>query len=266
MQGSLSQISLNDILLLATEGKKSGVLKLSRGKEAVEVYLSNGEFIHATCPIGDGEKALLYPVTWNEGTFSLGPNGSPPGQTITKPSAEILAEVRAMSQEWERILQIVPGPRTVFRLADLAEERNGPITISPVGWRILCKLDGTRDVQAVAELLRVPYAYAAKAIYNLHQSGLVEVSATPRGPRDITPPGFFELVTRSLAHTVGPMAALIVREQIAALGESQDNFPNKRLPELINLLAQEIEDERAKTRFQQDMGREISTLKRIKSD
>jgi hypothetical protein len=62
------------------------------------------------------------------------------------------------------------------------------------------------------------------------------------------------------------MAALIIRDQIAALGEFQDNFPNKRLPELINLLAQEIEDERAKTRFQQDMGREISTLKRIKPD
>jgi hypothetical protein len=37
MQGNLSQISLNDILMLATGGKKSGVLKLSRGKETVEV-------------------------------------------------------------------------------------------------------------------------------------------------------------------------------------------------------------------------------------
>jgi hypothetical protein len=32
MQGNLAQISLNDILLLATGGKKSGVLKLCRGK------------------------------------------------------------------------------------------------------------------------------------------------------------------------------------------------------------------------------------------
>ena len=67
MQGNLAQISLNDILLLATGGKKSGVLKLSRGKETVEVYISDGNIIHATCPIGEGEKALLYPVTWGEG-------------------------------------------------------------------------------------------------------------------------------------------------------------------------------------------------------
>ena len=42
MQGNLAQISLNDILLLATGGKKSGVLKLSRGKETVEVYIADG--------------------------------------------------------------------------------------------------------------------------------------------------------------------------------------------------------------------------------
>ena len=78
MQGNLSQISLNDILMLATGGKKSGVLKLSRGKETVEVYLVDGSIIHATCPIGDGEKALLYPVTWGEGNFALLPAGTPP--------------------------------------------------------------------------------------------------------------------------------------------------------------------------------------------
>ena len=76
MQGNLSHISLTDLLVLATSGKKSGVLKLARGKETVEVYLTDGNIVHATCPIGDGDKALLYPVTWGEGTFNLQPNGA----------------------------------------------------------------------------------------------------------------------------------------------------------------------------------------------
>ena len=67
MQGNLSQIGLSDLLLLTTTGKKSGILKLAHGKETVEVYLTEGQIIHATCPIGEGEKALLYPVTWDEG-------------------------------------------------------------------------------------------------------------------------------------------------------------------------------------------------------
>src|SRR5262245_66081358 len=100
MQGNLAQISLNDILLLATGGKKSGVLKLSRGKETVEVYISEGNIIHATCPIGEGEKALLYPVTWGEGAFTLMPNGTPATTTIRKTSAEILrSEERRVGKE-----------------------------------------------------------------------------------------------------------------------------------------------------------------------
>ena len=71
MQGNLSQINFTDLLMLATGGKKSGVLKLNRGKEAVEIFFTSGNIVHANCPIGEGEKAVLYPVTWDEGTFSL---------------------------------------------------------------------------------------------------------------------------------------------------------------------------------------------------
>ena len=84
MQGNLEQISLNDLLLLATSGKKSGVLKIARGKETVEVYLSDGIILHATCPIGEGEKALLYPVTWSDGTFTLQPERGTVAATIQK--------------------------------------------------------------------------------------------------------------------------------------------------------------------------------------
>ena len=63
MQGNLSEINLNEILSLATGGKKSGVLRLRHGNETVEVFLNEGEIVHATCPIGEGEKAIYYPVT-----------------------------------------------------------------------------------------------------------------------------------------------------------------------------------------------------------
>src|SRR5215472_19222386 len=179
MQGNLAQISLNDILLLATGGKKSGVLKLSRGKETVEVYISDGNIIHATCPIGEGEKALLYPVTWGEGVFTLMPNGTPATTTIRKTSAEILNEVKAMTREWETILEVIPSGKAVFRIADLPPENTGPITVPNVGWRILSKLDGARSVQEIAEILCIPFAYTAKVIYSLHQNGLVEPAAAP---------------------------------------------------------------------------------------
>jgi uncharacterized protein DUF4388 len=264
MQGNLAQISLNDILLLATGGKKSGILKLVRGKETVEVYFVDGNIVHATCPIGDGEKALLYPVTWGEGTFSLLPNGAPPSATIKKNSPEILAEVKAMSREWESILEVIPSGKTVFRIADLGEEQTGPVTVPHVGWRVLSKIDGVRNVQDIAELLRIPYAYTAKVIFNLHKSGLVEVvlpAAKPTG--ELVPSALLSRITSILTDVMGPMAPLVLRDQIEALGESRDTLPETKLDELIGLIGREISDHRLRNKFEAAMLQEISNFKRL---
>jgi hypothetical protein len=264
MQGNLSQISLNDILMLATGGRKSGVLKLSRGKENVEVYLVDGNIIHATCPIGDGEKALLYPVTWGEGNFALLPHGNPPSSTIKKSSSEILDEVKAMTREWENILDVIPSGKTILRIADLGEEQNGPVTVPHVGWRVLSKIDGNRSVQEIAEALRIPYAYTAKVIFNLHKSGLVEIVAPSSRPAtDLVPGPVLGQVVTLLTEIMGPMASLVVRDQIEALGETQDRFPESRLDELIGYVGREISDAKLRQKFEESAYQEISNFKRF---
>jgi hypothetical protein len=264
MHGNLSQISLNDILLLTTGAKKSGVLKLSRGKENVEVFFVDGSIVHATCPIGDGEKALLYPVTWGEGTFTLLPNGAPPPSTITKTSAEILDEVKAMSREWEIILDIIPSGKTVVRIADLGEEQTGPVTVPHVGWRVLSKIDGVRNVQEIAEILRIPYAYTAKVIFNLYKSGLVQIVASPSKPAgDLVPPALLNRLSTLLTEVMGPMAPLVMRDQIEALGESQDDFPDSKLDDLIAAVGGEISDGKLRSRFEESAFQEIANFKKF---
>jgi hypothetical protein len=264
LRGNLSQISLSEILLLAIDGKKSGLLKLSRGKETVEIFLDAGDITHARCSIGEGEKALLYPVTWGEGTFVLGANGAPHAQTIDRESSELLAEVKAMSQEWEEILQVIPTAKTVFRIADPEEEQNGSVNIPHTGWRVLSKIDGQRNVQTIADLLRLPCAYTAKVIYNLYKSGLVEiVSPAAKDAAEIMSAGFFDRLISELTDVIGPMASIIVQDQIASLGESTDAFPKARLEELIELISNEILDESSKTRFQEQMFGELQTLKAL---
>lgn len=264
MQGNLSQISLTDLLLLATSGKKSGVLKLVHGKETVEVFLTEGKIVHAVCPIGEGDKALLYPVTWGEGTFVLQANGTAPAVTVQKSADEILAEVKAMTREWEIILELIPNGKTVFKIADLAEDQTGPVTVPNVGWRVLSKLNGVRPVQEVAELLRIPFAYTAKVIYNLHKSGLVERAVPIAKPAaDLVPTALLTRVTGILTEVIGPMAPLVLRDQIEALGESPDSLPEAKLDDLITLISREIGDGKLKNRFEESMFQEISNFKRF---
>ena len=263
MQGNLQQISLNDLLLLATSGKKSGVLKLVRGKETVEVYLTDGTIVHATCPIGEGEKALLYPVTWSDGTFMLQPEQGAVTTTIQKSSVELLSEIKSMTLEWETILELIPSGQSVFRLADLRDDQTGPITVPNVGWRVLSKLDGVRTIQEVAGVLRIPYAYAAKVMFNLHNAGLVEAVAPIEKPAvDVVPPALLARATALLTEVLGPMAPLVVRDQIKTLGASPTSLPETKLDDLILLIGLEIGDPKLKKKFEQSMYQEIANFKR----
>lgn len=263
MQGNLSQINFTDLLLLATGGKKSGVLKLNRGKEAVEIFFTSGNIVHANCPIGEGEKALLYPVTWDEGTFSLLADGTAPRTTISKSPTDILDEVKSMTREWEVILEVIPSAKAVFRLAELSEDNTGPVTVPNVGWRVLSKLDGIRSVQEVAELLRIPFAYAAKVVYSLHKAGLVALTPVAKPAAELVPAALLSRVTTILTDMIGPMAPLVLRDQIESLGESADSLPESKLEELITLIGQEISDGKLKSRFEESMVQEIANFKRF---
>ena len=264
MQGNLSQISLNDILLLATGAKKSGVLKFSRGKENVEVYFVDGSIVHATCPIGDGEKALVYPVTWGEGTFALLPNGTAPTATIQKSTAEILDEVKAMSREWETILAVIPSGKTIFCIADLDEGHSEPVTVPHVAWRVLSKLDGARTVQEVAELLRIPYAYAAKAFFNLYKSGLIDtITPFSKPAGEPVPEALIRRLADILTEVMGPMAPVVLRDQIDSLGETSHTVPDSKLDELITAVGREISDTQLRRRFVESASDEIANFKKF---
>jgi general secretion pathway protein A len=72
---------------------------------------------------------------------------------------------------------------------------------------------------------------------------------------------FFDCMTRAATEAMGPMANRILRDQISALGESRDAFPQKKLAELIQAVSGEILNETMRVRFQNTMLREIAALK-----
>ena len=130
MQGLFSQIRVIDVLQLAILAKKSGLLKLTRGKEIVDVFIVRGEIIHAVSPIGQGEKALFYPLTWTEGTFALMASPSTPQRTIPKLSPQLLSELLAVNEEWEQVRQALPPEGAVFCIgeAEKPDRQTQPVT------------------------------------------------------------------------------------------------------------------------------------------
>ena len=71
---------------------------------------------------------------------------------------------------------------------------------------------------------------------------------------------FFEQMIFKLGEAVGPMASVIVIEQVASLGESLDSFPKSRLKELFEHVCEEILDGSLRQRFETAMVEELRSL------
>jgi len=71
---------------------------------------------------------------------------------------------------------------------------------------------------------------------------------------------FFDKMAAKLAEAVGPMASIILPEQVAFLGEVPEAFPKNRLVELLELVSRDILDDTLKNDFRRSMQEELGSL------
>jgi general secretion pathway protein A len=70
----------------------------------------------------------------------------------------------------------------------------------------------------------------------------------------------FDVMMAALTEAMGPMAPLVVREQIDAMGESLQSFPKQRLGQLVEVTSREILSEGLKARYRNLMSEEIRAI------
>jgi chromosome segregation ATPase len=73
-------------------------------------------------------------------------------------------------------------------------------------------------------------------------------------PQEAVPPDFFDRVTYELTQAIGPMASMILRDHVKAMGESVEKFPKARVAELLKIVSEEIPDKNVKNRFHERLG------------
>jgi len=79
-------------------------------------------------------------------------------------------------------------------------------------------------------------------------------SPAPDAAQENVAPEFFDRLTLELTQTIGPMAPMIVRDHVNALGETMEKFPKARVGELLETVSAEILDEKVKTGFRDRLG------------
>ena len=93
-----------------------------------------------------------------------------------------------------------------------------------------------------------------------------QVAASVSTPKERTVASqFFDFMARAATEGIGPMAKLIIDDQIADLGESRDSFPQNKLAELIERVSREIFNGTMRARFLDKMAQAVSTLQTMRA-
>ena len=99
-----------------------------------------------------------------------------------------------------------------------------------------------------------------RRVYRSHYTNYAEqfgddtmspASAPNRRDGKLTPPEFLDSMIARLTEFIGPIASVIVSQKIDALGATVDAFPQSRIEDLIDAVAQEILDPKSKVSFRQ---------------
>ena len=87
-------------------------------------------------------------------------------------------------------------------------------------------------------------------------------SPAEKVPPELTIDGtFFAQMEHELTKVMGPVATLVIDDEMAALGAAKDSFPRDRVAELVEKISAEITDEGKRASFQQTMLEAIGTFR-----
>ena len=253
LKGNLSQLKLLDILKILCNSQRTGKLSLQSATETADIYFLSGSIIHAKYGAIIGENAIYNLLAWNEGIFTFHPNISVKNRTILAPTEEILKKSDLIDADWEEIRKVIPHSNMVFKMSYGTPSE---ISLNATEWNILRHINALDSIREIAQKVDMPLLDVSKAFTKLFQAGLIEMmgeSTAQEQRKTGIDPAIFTVVERALAQNVGPLAPIILDDSIGSLNESREAFPKEKLPELVELLSNEIKDPRKLIEFQKNM-------------
>ena len=124
--------------------------------------------------------------------------------------------------------------------------------------KVFLEMDGVRSVDQVAKRAEMDMVDIRKAISKLIELGLISQVTPSESTLDSN---FFEFLQMQLSLAVGPIAGLLIDEDVNDMGFNKNNFPTEHAAELVDSLAREIQREEKKTRFKLSMVKKIKEIK-----
>jgi len=251
LRGDLNQLSLPNIIQLLKSGGQTGKLDLSDGTNNGEIFLQQGNIVHAVAGVQIGEEAFYTLLSWLHGDFNFVSDIEAPDQTITTGTELLLIEGKKRIEMWTHIKNVIPSMQAIF---NLSQGTTGAINLDPDEWKVLAQVNGVRTIIDIADSLGWEEFEAANVLAGLVKTGLLEIVEESKSlPVTAIDNEFFDRLNDEFIEVIGPMGPVIVDEKISTLNETRESFPRNKVADLVEQISTEIEDEEQRMNFQKIM-------------
>ncbi len=222
LQGSLSELSLPDVIQLVSVSGKSGAFHLVNGDEHGKIFLKDGQIIDAFIGNLRGETAVYEMAIWSNGDFSFEPGEISAEVTVQRSNANLMMEAARRLDEWRVLSRRIPSLDMVPFFSP--REGQDQVTLSPQEWILVTHVDGHRSIEDVATILRWSAFDVSKLLFGMITSGLVGLRETEEdqdgggfhaGPSPITLLGLAEKIRTVAIDVVGPGGEKTIQKQYA---------------------------------------------------
>lgn len=183
-QGSLADVKLPDIIQLMSVSSKTGCFLLTRGKTEGQIFLHEGQIVHAELHDLKGEEAIYAMAIWEDGQFLFMLDQTTDQKTVQNRNTNILMEVARKLDEWRVLKRKIPSLDLIPELQSLGDRK---VSFNTQEWHVLSKINGVNSINDIAKTTGLTSIDVAKLIYGLVASGLVNLGEEPKTQPDANP-------------------------------------------------------------------------------
>ncbi len=179
LQGSLKHLQLADVIQLISVSGKTGMFHLKKDEHLGQIYLKDGNIVHAVLDEIKGEEAVYELAIWNDGEFNFEPEVEPSVRTISKSNTNLLMEAARRLDEWRVLSRKIPSLDLIPEfVVDQGSDR-GQIQLNTHEWVILSRINGKSDIRDIAKAANLPAFDICKVLYGLVTHSLVSLKEAP---------------------------------------------------------------------------------------
>lgn len=182
LQGSLSELSLPDVIQMVSVSGKTGVFEVVRSDEVGKIYLADGQIVDAVVGALRGDEAVYEMAIWAEGDFSFNPGEKNEKVTISLSNANLMMEAARRLDEWRVLSRKIPSVEMVPYFT--SRDQTDQVTLSPHEWILVTRVDDAHTIEEIADQLHWSAFEVSKLLFGMITSGLVALRSADETPEN----------------------------------------------------------------------------------